>query len=169
MPAKLLCDFRDVKRACLCCGKRLKLNNTRDINRKKFCSAKCSGLYAAKNRMIQDPDFIKRFSLSGCTPEASKKKGHKGSNNPRYMPDRTALKDKRMSTSPEVKEWRLAIFTRDEFKCVSCGQIGGKLNARHILSWKKYPDKRFDVNNGITLCYDCHVTLHKDFRLRKVG
>lgn len=32
----------------------------------------------------------------------------------------------------------------------------GKLEAHHILSWKDYPELRYDINNGITLCHAHH-------------
>jgi hypothetical protein len=35
--------FRQIKKFCKICGKCLKLNNNRDITRKKFCSRKCLG------------------------------------------------------------------------------------------------------------------------------
>jgi hypothetical protein len=33
---------------------------------------------------------------------------------------------------------------------------GGSLNAHHIENYSSNPDKRTDVNNGITLCEKCH-------------
>lgn len=66
--------------------------------------------------------------------------------------------------SPEYKQWRKAIFERDGYTCLVCGEVGGRLNAHHIKSFKKYPEVRFEVNNGITLCIDCHClnNLHKE-------
>ena len=52
-------------------------------------------------------------------------------------------------------EWRRAVFERDNYKCVLCGN-GGQLNAHHIKSFSKYPDLRLYVNNGMTLCCTCH-------------
>lgn len=65
------------------------------------------------------------------------------------------------------KEWRREVFERDNFTCQICGQVGKTLNAHHIKTFKDYPNLRFDVNNGITLCEKCHKDLHK--RLRKNG
>jgi 5-methylcytosine-specific restriction endonuclease McrA len=58
--------------------------------------------------------------------------------------------------SLEYKKWRIAVFERDSYTCQVCRKVGTYLNAHHIKSWKNYPDLRFNVNNGITLCEDCH-------------
>lgn len=55
-----------------------------------------------------------------------------------------------------ILAWRKAVLTRDQFTCQLCGQIGGKLNVHHLLSWAEFKELRSDVNNGITLCYSCH-------------
>jgi len=56
----------------------------------------------------------------------------------------------------EIKQWRRAVFGRDNFTCIWCKQKGGKLNADHILSFSKFPEWRHEINNGRTLCEDCH-------------
>ena len=62
--------------------------------------------------------------------------------------------------SIEYYNWRKAVLQRDDYKCVQCGQIGGKLHAHHRLSFFHNKNLRFDVDNGITLCIQCHEDLH---------
>lgn len=62
--------------------------------------------------------------------------------------------------TPEHRAWRDAVFSRDNYTCQKCGERGGNLNAHHIKHWASYPDLRFDVSNGQTLCKPCHLRLH---------
>ena len=64
-------------------------------------------------------------------------------------------RDKHNGDSRYVR-WRIAVFKRDDFVCQACGIIGGMLNAHHIKGWADYPELRYDVDNGRTLCVPCH-------------
>jgi len=72
----------------------------------------------------------------------------------------------RLRTSKRYAEWREAVFERDDYTCQECGQRGGKLNADHIMKFAEYPELRFDVSNGRTLCVACHL-LTETFGNRK--
>ncbi len=59
------------------------------------------------------------------------------------------------------KVWRMAVFMRDDYTCVWCGARNGEgknvyLEADHIKPFAEYPDLRFDLFNGRTLCRECH-------------
>ena len=62
---------------------------------------------------------------------------------------------------PEYKEWRKAVFERDNYTCQHCLQRGCRLNAHHIMPFARYPELRFSVNNGISLCESCHKKVHR--------
>jgi 5-methylcytosine-specific restriction endonuclease McrA len=54
------------------------------------------------------------------------------------------------------REWRIAVFSRDNFTCQRCGLHGGRLEAHHIKPFKAYPQLRHRLSNGLTLCKPCH-------------
>ena len=73
------------------------------------------------------------------------------------------LKKNRVETeditdSAEYKEWRKKVYIRDNFKCrmPGCNSKSKQIAAHHIYPKKLYPEKQFDLSNGITLCKNCH-------------
>jgi 5-methylcytosine-specific restriction endonuclease McrA len=53
------------------------------------------------------------------------------------------------------KKWRKAVFTRDNFKCQKCGSEEN-LEAHHIKPFSAAPELMYVVENGLTLCAECH-------------
>lgn len=54
------------------------------------------------------------------------------------------------------RNWRRSVFMRDNFTCRECGISGVYIHAHHIKPFHLYIESRFDLDNGITLCKDCH-------------
>lgn len=89
-----------------------------------------------------------------------KEKRFHGEKNPNWKGGITPQTHKERC-STKYKEWRHEVFSRDQFTCKRCGDNkGGNLHAHHILSWKDHPELRFDVDNGETLCFECHTKEH---------
>lgn len=55
----------------------------------------------------------------------------------------------------EYRSWRTAVFIRDDRICVFCGSKE-RIEADHIKPQALFPELRFDINNGRTLCRKCH-------------
>jgi hypothetical protein len=65
--------------------------------------------------------------------------------------------------SEMYREWSFKVKRRDGFTCQKCGKRGGVLHSHHIESWDQNPELRFNIENGITLCEDCHFEFHKKY------
>lgn len=63
---------------------------------------------------------------------------------------------KRIKSNKIYKEWRKEVFERDKYTCQDCGIIGGELHPHHIKPFAYYPELRFEITNGQTLCAKCH-------------
>ncbi len=115
---------------CLICGNEFKAS----VN-DKYCSSKCYGI--SMKGKIRTKNILR------------------GENHPCWIKDRTKLKKKNERNDPAYKEWSKEVKKRDGWKCKMCNNKKG-LVSHHILPWRDYPELRYEVNNGITLCHDHH-------------
>lgn len=72
--------------------------------------------------------------------------------------------------SLDYRNWRRAVFERDDYTCQECCKRGGGvLHAHHIKPRYKYPELIFDVDNGQTLCIKCHRLTPSYGRIKKTN
>lgn len=112
-----------------------------------------------------------------------------GRANPNWKGGVSSLR-KILTTMPEYKEWRHAVFTRDNYTCQikNCHKRNFKgrgctvrLEAHHIISLKEMI-KKYNITsikkarltpalwvvfNGITVCRGCHLLIHKSKEYEK--
>jgi len=79
----------------------------------------------------------------------------KGKEHPSWKGGITSL-NKRIRGQIETRLWREAVFARDNWTCQKCGKQGGRLNAHHIKCFKDNLELRLAIDNGQTLCFECH-------------
>lgn len=150
-----ICSTRNRKpktkiKFCLICNKQLGRSARYSLKRNiKYCQ-KC---------FTKSPNFIDKASKNWF------KKGHVPFNkgkphlvkemNPNWKGGITPI-NRVLRESLEYEEWRTRVFERDLYTCQECGEIGGRLQADHIKQWSLYPELRFEISNGQTLCVKCH-------------
>lgn len=109
-----------------------------------------------------------KFCSKGCYFEWQKGKAkviqnpvnRSGKNNPNWKGGITPLNHK-IRYSPEMKKWRQTVFERDNWTCQECGARSKKnsyirIEAHHKKPFAIFPELRFVVDNGLTLCKKCH-------------
>jgi len=90
-------------------------------------------------------------------------RNNRGENNPSWNSNLTnedREKGRQLYKKDRI-EWIKAVYKRDNYTCQKClDNTGGNLNSHHILPYALFPKIRWDVDNGVTLCQQCHIYYH---------
>lgn len=147
----------DKSKVCLVCGNNYLVRYTfskKQVMKSKYCSQECR-VKSHKARKISEQGLINMLMGSSRGPEHYRWKGG------------ITTENIKIRNSHKYKIWRKSVFNRDSRSCRMCFYKGDQVHAHHIKSFSKHPDLRFDINNGITLCKECHKNEHK--KLQKEG
>jgi hypothetical protein len=154
--------FLTPSRPCLLCGKPV-----RGSHHEKYCSHKClsKAQESSRGRHLKCASCGKDFRAYDSQIDAkycSRKcffAHNRGKNHPRW--NGGVLRGKHNGATYDT--WRTEVFERDDFTCQECGLRGTYLYAHHIRPWAKYPELRFEISNGVTLCKECHIKVDPVF------
>ena len=69
---------------------------------------------------------------------------------------------------PEYYEFVATVKKRDDYKCRCCS-CDSRLEVHHPLDFDEFPEHRYDPDNGVTLCYPCHMKEHHRIKRIKEG
>ena len=72
------------------------------------------------------------------------------------------LDNQTIRESLQYEIWRKEIYKRDRWICRMCNKKCGKKNiiAHHIKLFSEFLELRFSIDNGITVCRNCHAKIH---------
>jgi HNH endonuclease len=149
------------------------------FNAPVFCSLQCKGKFFSGKQHPNWNNGTKIFTCKMCGKKFEGKRCRDrkfcstacgarfyftGNKNPNWKDGESAERDKIKQTQ-EYKDWRATVYKRDEWTCVQCGYRGKKIVAHHIKRFADYPELRFDIDNGVTLCRSCHALIENPQRL----
>jgi hypothetical protein len=152
---------------CPVCGKQF---DTLKCRHRKYCSRNCSnkanppprqGVITGKTCVTCGKEFFVKGKKRRLTQLTCSKSCRRGALHPNWREGKTPL-FYAIRQSVEYKEWRMAVYKRDYWTCRLCKIKQKHPVAHHIKSFREYPELRFDVNNGMTLCRSCHKKVHKE-------
>lgn len=95
----------------------------------------------------------RKFCCKPCADKGGFR--YKGKDNVLYREEA-----RRRNRGGSHRKWVNAVMSRDKATCQKCGATEIELHAHHIKPFKDYPELRFNVANGLTLCYSCHWKEH---------
>lgn len=113
--------------------------------------------------------YGKRHTTKTCDVLSEKNTGTNNPNYGKYGKDapnwQGGLTPKMQSirNTDAYRNWREAVYLRDNWTCMECGARSAASNAVYLNAHHIHPIKDnkntlliFDINNGITLCEGCH-------------
>ena len=139
---------------CICCGNNY-ISSNKDT---KYCSRSCTAKSRKVRKGFSVPDHVKEKISKTLTGKYTKEKAYQ------WIKDRTKLKDDSKERGGQLhREWSASVKKRDNWKCkIDNLDCEGRLESHHILSWKDYPELRYDISNGICLCKKHHPKKRND-------
>lgn len=149
--------------SCAQCGAEKRLAPWQAARGQRFCSRACAyqGRELKGTFQLGHPDLVPphRRGHSPATrakiSQVQREANLRGPAHPNWRGGKRTERREAMARW-EYREWRTAVFQRDDFTCCFCGKRGGYLEADHIKPWSLFPQLRYAVSNGRTLCRPCH-------------
>jgi hypothetical protein len=118
---------------------------TRKRTRIKVVCENCGKEFEKHKSEIKRDVHDKNFCSLECWYEYNRGNNHYG-----YC----GGQNERMNS--EYHKWHNAVIERDKGYCRLC-HSQKRLEVHHIYRFAIYPNMRWDIENGITLCHDCHI------------
>lgn len=147
--------------SCMQCSSEFKLRQIDVARNKQFCSRKCymeSGKHEEALKKANE-NTPRNYWAGKKRPQMT------GENNWNWKGGVGSERHSAMG-QVEYKQWRTAVFEKNDYTCQICEQHGGVLHADHIEKWADSEELRYAVDNGRTLCVACHyyITFKKKMR-----
>jgi len=153
-------------RQCAFCLKDVYVMPHRKNRKEIFCNQEHFILYLKKKsfnfpcaicskKIFTQPSQLRLRARSTCSKICRSKLARKRAESKRTGYTKHQL-DRLARYSPEAQNWRINVFKQDNYTCQMCKVRGTYLEADHIKPFAYFPELRFELSNGRTLCKLCH-------------
>lgn len=164
---------------CLKCSNTLKANRKEkvpiDVVKQKFEKYGSTLISLNYQNNSQDLEFLckcgklayMRYSniQQGRTPrcrECQLKFSYpKGSNHYKWNPNISDEEREIRNRGNAFYRWANEIRKQAKYTCIITGKRGRYLVAHHLYNWADYPDKRYDLSNGVCISKKLHDEFHR--------
>ena len=170
--------LKDLTKSCTVFGALYKKGeqNMKWFESSKFCSQKCNAVINRDRLLFYARPGEHHAARGNHTPRPSRRgvkrpeisEKQRGAGNQNWNGG-TSRAYRTGYGGSQHRAWRRAVFVRDSHTCQRCGKRGGYLTAHHIKSFAAFPDLRFEISNGVTLCEPCHATVDPFYRRLNSG
>lgn len=116
----------------------------------------CNKPYKLKYQNYNKHNHNGKIYCKNCSPKIFLS----GKNHPSYNENKTDEERLIERNYPEYINFVKCVLLRDNYTCQCCGVCGGKLEVHHLDGYNWCVEKRCDINNGLTLCKNCHSNFH---------
>lgn len=98
------------------------------------------------------PETLAKMRANHADVNGERNPGWRGGTSQNYHP---------LTRTVEWRQWARMVRLRDDYTCRTCGLRKTRMDAHHLVSAMDFPERRFDLENGITLCQSCHAKEHQ--------
>jgi len=142
---------------CSICGFKFYVKEC--LKKRRFCSLSCyhhslKGIKQSENTVLKRANSNRGKKRKLITKNKISN-ALSGSNNGSWRGG-ISYERKQNRNQRNHRIWREKVFKRDNYTCQECKKRGGDLEAHHIKPYAYFEKLRYDINNGQTLCKDCH-------------
>jgi len=118
--------------------------------RRYICDCDCGNTYIARLPVLR------RGSVRSCGCLLRRT----GEDHPRWNSDISNEDREDRRLDPRHAEWSRLVKERDGFTCQVCGVYPARLASHHLAPYSTCKALRYVIDNGVTMCINCHSTFH---------
>ena len=131
---------------------------------RKFINKDCCDSLECKAKKTKD-SVLEQYGVENVMQVEEFADKVSGENNVNWNPDKPSEERVKARSEGSSYKWTKKVFEKDSYMCQICGSKTGNgkrvnLEAHHLDGYNWNVEGRYTVDNGVTLCKECHSKFH---------